>query len=86
MCYQSCYEKDKMWRYNVRRKATVWMPFSAILLMLLLMAVGVVIMFELIDEHLKQTVKMSTLKALQIKAQTIQELQQNDLMLVNSAL
>ena len=45
MCYSYCFARDPMWRYNVRRKATVWMPFSAILLMLILMAVGVVIMF-----------------------------------------
>jgi len=54
--------------------------------MVILIVVGIMIMFTLIERHLTQTVTMSALKSLQIKASTIQELQQNDLMLLNSAL
>jgi hypothetical protein len=63
-----------LWRYNVRRKAKIWLPVSANLLMLLLIIVGIFAMFFLIDRHLKQTVVVAALKSLQIEATTISEL------------
>ena len=89
-CTQKCYdwnqERDNLWRYSVRRRAKILLPISSIVLMVILIVVGIMIMFTLIERHLTQTVTMSALKSLQIKASTIQELQQNDLMLLNSAL
>ena len=65
-CYNYCYRKDDKWRYSVRRKAKIYLPISANLLMLFLVAFGVGAMFYLIDLHLTQTVKLSALKSIQI--------------------
>jgi hypothetical protein len=40
-----------------------------------LIAAGIVLMFQVIDNHLTETVEMSAIKSLQVKASTIQELQ-----------
>ena len=64
MCYDYCYRKDNKWRYSVRRKAKIWLPISANLLMFILVGFGVGMMFYLIDIHLTQTVKLSALKSI----------------------
>jgi hypothetical protein len=51
-CYKQCLECDPHWRYNVRRRAKIWLPVSANLLMVLLMCVGIFAMYYLIERHL----------------------------------
>jgi hypothetical protein len=51
-CYNRCYHYDNKWKYSVRRRAKIWLPISANLLMLVLIAIGVIAMFDLIDLHL----------------------------------
>ena len=63
-CYKQCLEADPHWKYNVRRRAKIWLPVSANLLMVLLMATGVGAMFYMIDRHLQQTVLVSALKSI----------------------
>ena len=64
MCYNYCYNKDSKWRYSVRRKAKIWLPITANILMLVLIGIGVTAMIYLIDLHLTQTVKLSALKSI----------------------
>ena len=71
MCYKFCLERDPYWRYNVRRKAKIWLPFSANLLMILLISIGILSFNYLIDRHLRQTVVVSALKSIQIEATSI---------------
>jgi len=75
MCFERCQDRDPWWRYSVRRNAKVWLPVSSICLMTGLIAAGIVLMFQVIDNHLTETVEMSAIKSLQVKASTIQELQ-----------
>ena len=85
-CYNRCYHYDNKWKYSVRRRAKIWLPIIANFLMLVLIAIGVIAMFDLIDLHLTQTLKLSALKQIQIQASTIAELVQNDIMLTQSGL
>jgi len=52
-CYDRCVERDRLWRYSIRRNAKIWLPVSTILMMLSLMGLGTYFSFNLVDEHLE---------------------------------
>jgi hypothetical protein len=72
--YKRCLDWDPHWKYNVRRKAKIWLPISANIVLFIIMVIAVVCIYWLIDRHLTQTVLVSALKSIQMEASTIAEL------------